>query len=147
MVFDRAKQLWQTSRGCHYPRIKRRPTPFIKRELRSARQNLSRDLAAQVIAFLDHVLGIPGWVWIAFASKKKRSGVAVLHPSCFRIGELRQLLHGVIPLPLGRRITSVYGLSPIKTRIATRHGAIVDVERVALTVGIHNVAEEHVERS
>src|SRR6185503_3058974 len=55
-------------------------------------------------------------------------------------------IDGVIALPFCSRVATIYGFGPIKTRIAFRHRAVVEVKRIALAVCVHHVPKEHIQR-
>ena len=97
-----------------------------------------------IVALLDHVLRKLFSIGIAFARQQKWSCIAVLHPSGFWVCELRQLVDGVIALPLRSRIASIDRPGPIKTRIAFGYGAVVEIPGVSLAVRVHHVPKEHI---
>src|SRR5678815_5239948 len=88
-------------------RIESDATPILEGELLRRRKYSSRDLTPRIIIFLNHVRWEFFWIGIAVARQHERSTVAVLHPAGFRIHELRQLVDGVISLPLRRRIAAI----------------------------------------
>src|SRR6185369_18057615 len=99
---------------------------LVESESGFTRKNLARDRASRVVALLHHVFWKLLRLRIAITRQQKRSRVAVLHPARFGISELRQLSHRVITLPFSRGIAAVDRLGPVETRVAFRHGAVVE---------------------
>ena len=105
------------------------------------------DAAARIVAFLNHVFGKVCRVGVTFARQKKRCRVAVLHPAGARISQLRQVIDRVITAPFSRGIASVQRFGPIKSRVTTRHGAVIEIVDVAAPVRIHHISKQHLLRT
>ena len=80
-LLERQQESWQSFAALitRVSNAKRRP--FIEREFRFIRKDLSRDRATRVVALLDHVLRKLFWIRIAFTRQQK--GVVLqfcIHP-------------------------------------------------------------------